>query len=1540
MSKSIRCLALGLSVTLATLACSGGGGGSDSLALRADRDGDGLPDVLEGELGSDPRDPDAPYLEGADDDDTLAGPGPDALRDGLERYLLARGAVAPITAVSDTDGDQVPDYLEVASHLDPFDFDVPLLNGSGDLANPGGPALDGISDALESYLLRRGAVAPLTASSDTDADGLPDVLEARSGSDPFGASSPAYGRAFDLDHDDVPDWLELAFHSDPLDADFPTFDGDDDDDGGLLGPDGDGVKDGLEGWLLRAGALAPVTTLDDSDGDGLWDVAEVRAGCDPFDADNPRVDGGADADGDGLSDALEHMLLQKGARAATRASDSDRDFVPDFAELGAGSDPFDRATPVLFAHGDLDGDTLVDFLELVEGSDPLDAESPLAGGARDIDDATGPARDPISDALEALLIARGTSAPVTTYSDSDADGVPDFIELHLVSDPFDGNSPLRNGGADDDDDSGPGDDGISDAAEFVLLGLGIAGPLDATRNSDTDVIPDAIELLIGSNPVDAKSPHPSRNPDIDGDGVVDWLELELDFDPRSADVPVLAGGLDSDDDGLSDALEETLRLTSTPEPVTPLSDSDGDGLYDHLEVRFASNRADPDHPLVAGGLDVNDRTGPAGDGMSDALEHFLVESGATRPVSTSNDTDGDVIPDYLEVRLALDAFDPTSPLANGQDDDDGDGVSNALEFVLVRLGASAPVDGRTDTDQDGAPDHLELFAGADAFDGDVPVVNGAADSDGDHLSDALEGVLVALGAAAPIDSRTDTDEDGIADAFEVLAGTHPLRGDHPLANGSLDVNDASGPRDTISDALEALLVDLGASAPVTRANDTDGDGAPDHLEALAVAHPAQFDEPVANGASDDDDDRLSAALEEVLARLGAELPLDSGSDTDGDGAPDHLEVALAAHPVDGDVPIRGGDGAAFDVDATTGTNGDGISDAFESLLIALGCQGPILTTGDTDLDGLPDYFEVRVGTRPLDADSPLAGGGVDTDDASGPAGDGLSDALEALLIAHGALGPVTRSTDTDGDGVPDFFEVFKGSDPFDALDEIPPGTRPRAFGLALDGIPLEGRPFGGTYRYTDDELDPEGVSTFRWLRNGVAIPGATAQTYLLDAADLGTTLTFEVTPVSAFAYPVETEVGLPTTVARAIPLPNFPHGGGGPGGVGTADGTSELRLWLRPDLGVERTGPDISTWRDQSGYGNHAVTVRTTRRPDLVEGAGLLGAPAVRFNGDAHLAVPRPVEDNLTYAAVFATTSTASSPNWFESPGLLGGEVPGGCGDFHFGVNGGKPLFVAADGQITTGNTFNNGLPHSMVVTRVLSNGRNRLYVDGPQRSSAISAPGLALNCPTTIYLGSATDTVGFYSGDLLECVAYSKVLSDSERAILDVYFAARYGSQPAEDLYDFLDTHRGDVAGIGRESDASVLTSAEGRGIVRISQPSALSDGDYLLWGTDRPDDYSLSTNVPPAFTQRLRRVFARTITDGGAGDGVGLVSVRVRVGGLFLSTDPEDFALLLDDDGDFSDAVVHPLPGVYDLTVNAVEFNSVDLSRHRFFALVVQPL
>src|SRR5206468_2131356 len=75
--------------------------------------------------------------------------------------------------------------------------------------------------------------------------------------------------------------------------------------------------------------------------------------------------------------------------------------------------------------------------------------------------------------------------------------------------------------------------------------------------------------------------------------------------------------------------------------------------------------------------------------------------------------------------------------------------------------------------------------------------------------------------------------------------------------------------------------------------------------------------------------------------------------------------------------------------------------------------------------------------------------------------------------------------------------------------------RPGADVGAITGTPKVGQLLTGHYTYNDVDGDLEGTSTFRWLRDGVAIGGATASTYTVGLADLTHTLTFEVTPVAA-----------------------------------------------------------------------------------------------------------------------------------------------------------------------------------------------------------------------------------------------------------------------------------------------------------------------------------------------------------------------------------------------------------------------------------------
>lgn len=70
----------------------------------------------------------------------------------------------------------------------------------------------------------------------------------------------------------------------------------------------------------------------------------------------------------------------------------------------------------------------------------------------------------------------------------------------------------------------------------------------------------------------------------------------------------------------------------------------------------------------------------------------------------------------------------------------------------------------------------------------------------------------------------------------------------------------------------------------------------------------------------------------------------------------------------------------------------------------------------------------------------------------------------------------------------------------------------------------------GGYSYSDVESDLQGTNIFRWLRNGIAIIGATFDNYTLVAGDSGETITFEVTPVALTGA----AKGLPTTSAGLL----------------------------------------------------------------------------------------------------------------------------------------------------------------------------------------------------------------------------------------------------------------------------------------------------------------------------------------------------------------------------------------------------------------------
>jgi hypothetical protein len=88
-----------------------------------------------------------------------------------------------------------------------------------------------------------------------------------------------------------------------------------------------------------------------------------------------------------------------------------------------------------------------------------------------------------------------------------------------------------------------------------------------------------------------------------------------------------------------------------------------------------------------------------------------------------------------------------------------------------------------------------------------------------------------------------------------------------------------------------------------------------------------------------------------------------------------------------------------------------------------------------------------------------------------------------------------------------------------ATEESTSNSAPTASSVSISdgngGSAEMGDTLTGNYTYADVDSDSEGISIFRWLRDGTAISGATKSTYNIIASDANASLTFEVTPIAA-----------------------------------------------------------------------------------------------------------------------------------------------------------------------------------------------------------------------------------------------------------------------------------------------------------------------------------------------------------------------------------------------------------------------------------------
>ncbi|MFN8335710.1 MAG: T9SS type A sorting domain-containing protein [Cyclobacteriaceae bacterium] len=413
-----------------------------------------------------------------------------------------------------------------------------------------------------------------------------------------------------------------------------------------------------------------------------------------------------------------------------------------------------------------------------------------------------------------------------------------------------------------------------------------------------------------------------------------------------------------------------------------------------------------------------------------------------------------------------------------------------------------------------------------------------------------------------------------------------------------------------------------------------------------------------------------------------------------------------------------------------------------------------------------------------------------------------------------------------------------------------------------------------------------------------------------------------------------------------------------PGGV-----SGNLRWWLKADAGTftdngttaATDGQNVQQWNDQSTIVNHVRQTTGANKP--VYRTGIInGYPVLRFSSDQFLdALASPgvgVTESFYMFLIFKQNSYSAGGTTDGSGTYIMDRTSATNNLMSFKIANTDKYFYQkrndAGGSLTGPVSVTSAVNGSFVAIDYFRNVgtsygiyiNGRLDVTSGGDSENITGPQLRI--------GRHTSTAnGGLDGDLAEVILYNANLSAASRTRIESYLAIKYGITldqttatnyvnssgtivyPAVTSHDLYDN---DIAGIARDDNSALNQPASQSqntlSIVRILNPSSLDDGDFLIWGHNAPTIWN-STDVPSPYINRLTRIWRAAET----GD-VGSFSISFDLTGLGIDmTDPTRFALLVDTDGNFSDASAHTTGRT--IVGNVVSFTGALINNNDYFSL-----
>ena len=391
----------------------------------------------------------------------------------------------------------------------------------------------------------------------------------------------------------------------------------------------------------------------------------------------------------------------------------------------------------------------------------------------------------------------------------------------------------------------------------------------------------------------------------------------------------------------------------------------------------------------------------------------------------------------------------------------------------------------------------------------------------------------------------------------------------------------------------------------------------------------------------------------------------------------------------------------------------------------------------------------------------------------------------------------------------------------------------------------------------------------------------------------------------------------------AIALHSLAFTQSGPAGVGSS---ANNVVWLDAHALGFSNGVSVSTAADFSGNGNTFSEVSSTKQP-IYSTTAANGMPALVFDGANDIlksgSIAAIASANVTYFIVFqkslmtkqsllAGNYTSNPSKWLtqtfpNSNKLYTHQYSPTAKHVNYLESTASPTFMSSSISPTQIKTYSQGnLQMTNNTPYTTPSGHKNLTIGNV---SFPSANNHTLN------------------GFIAEVIIYNSSLNNLQRILIENYLGAKYNMAIPTDLYAWDATHRIELVAIGNNGTNSQAT-AKGKGVMQFSAPTGMTANEFLLAAhTDFAfTDYN-TTNLPASLPlhQRLERTWRASET----GD-VGSLTVTFELAGVNDFADATSYRLLVDTDGDFTNATI--VSGTY--SAGSVSFN-VNLAHGDFFTL-----